>query len=182
MLKKKKKVSAASGSVVSFSDESSDSDDSEEEKEVLIKTLSLYNKEYGKARSGSCDDSFLKGKDSSCLICLSGIRRVQAVWSCKLCYKVFHLVCIQQWAKDGVLLRTSASVLSEELFPGASIWSCPACRGDYSKSDTPKEYRCFCGRKVCRLINCFVKIYLSSWAVHGKRNEFKLSVFIVAVS
>jgi len=143
-----KKRHSASGSVVSRIDESSGSEDSEEEAEVLKKTLNQYNNEYEKTRSGRYDEKFLKGKDSSCLICLSSIRRVQAVWSCTMCYKVFHLVCIQQWAKDGVVLRTTASVLSEELFPSASTWSCPACRGDYSKSDTPRQYRCFCGRKV----------------------------------
>lgn len=130
-------------------EESSDSSDSEEETEVLKKVLTRYKAELGKNDSYTSLENFLKGKDNGCLICLSAIRRVQAIWTCKLCHRMFHLVCIQQWAKDGVLLRTRDLVLSEDLFPSiAAKWSCPACRGDYSKLDTPKEYKCFCGKKV----------------------------------
>ncbi len=129
------------------SEDSSESEDSEEEAEVLKKTLSFYGSDL--KDSNSSFEGFLKGKDSSCLICLSGVRRTQAVWSCKLCYRIFHLVCIQQWAKDSILLRTTNSILSEDLFPNVvSNWSCPACRGEYTKADTPQKYKCFCSKKV----------------------------------
>lgn len=136
-------------------DGSSDSSDSEEQNEVVMKkTLGHYSSELG------LNDSIgnLKVNDNCCLICLSGIKRVQATWSCKLCHCMFHLVCIQQWAKDGVLLLRTSSVLSEDLFPSlAANWSCPACRGDYGKSDTPKLYKCFCGKQVlCIIIDVLV--------------------------
>lgn len=129
-------------------DGSSESSNSDEENLVLMKknTLSHYSSELGQSGSQTC--VHLKLMDNCCLICLSGIKRDQAIWNCKLCHRMFHLVCMQQWAKDAMLL-SSSSVLSEHLFPSVSAsWSCPACRGDYSKSETPKLYKCFCGKQV----------------------------------
>ena len=140
-------------------DSSSDSSNSEEENQVLItNALSRYSSELGQTVSQTCIK--LKVNDNCCLICLSGIRRVQAIWSCKLCYCIFHLVCIQQWAKDGMLLRRS-SVLSEQLFPSVAVnWSCPACRGEYSKSEIPNLYRCFCGKQVQVMLECELAVHL----------------------
>ena len=68
------------------------------------------------------------------------------VWSCVQCYCLFHLQCIQQWARDG---ERQLSLLSLELFPGQEIrWSCPKCRLDYPTSQFPKTYVCFCGKQV----------------------------------
>ena len=83
---------------------------------------------------------------SSCLVCLSSIKRTDAVWSCKQCYCVFHLQCIQQWVVDGVQQQ---SLLSPDLFPGLEqLWSCPKCRYEYPRSQCPQKYMCFCGKMV----------------------------------
>lgn len=123
--------------------ESSDSE--EESQELVVKALSGYCSELG--GSGAAFTSVLPLCNNSCLICLSGIKRIQAVWNCRLCYTSFHLVCIQHWAKDGIESRNS--ILSEVLFPGLqSKWTCPKCRLGYDKIDTPSVYRCFCEKKV----------------------------------
>ena len=68
------------------------------------------------------------------------------MWNCIQCYRLFHLRCIQQWAVDGV---KQPSILSPELFPNQQrLWSCPNCRSDYSQSQCPKVYKCFCGKLV----------------------------------
>ena len=68
------------------------------------------------------------------------------VWSCHQCYCLFHLQCIQQWARDGV---KQTSLLSPELFPGQEVfWSCPKCRLDYPSSQFPNTYFCFCQKQV----------------------------------
>ena len=68
------------------------------------------------------------------------------VWSCGQCYRVFHLQCIQKWAVDGVRRQ---SILSPDLFPEQEqFWSCPNCRHEYTRSQCPTKYQCFCGKLV----------------------------------
>lgn len=129
-------------------EEGSASESEEECEKLVIKTLSGYCDELDGSSAESLSLLQLTLQNNfSCLICLSGIRRMQAVWSCKLCYTMFHLVCIQQWAKDGVVVKNL--ILSEDLFPSIPLmWTCPKCRGEYSRVDVPSVYRCFCGRQV----------------------------------
>ncbi len=127
-------------------DNESSSDSDEDCHELVTKALSGYCSELNGIMAPN-DLLKVALHDHSCLICLSGIRRSQAVWSCKLCYCLFHLVCIQQWARDGVMIKNP--VLSQDLFPNLSIsWSCPKCRGEYDRAETPSLYKCFCGNQV----------------------------------
>ena len=128
-------------------EESSSSNESGGEGEELVaKALNKYYSELGESKE-PLDLLQFTSNDRSCLICLSGIKRAQAVWSCGLCYCLFHLVCIQQWARDGVAIRNP--ILSEDLFPNVSVhWTCPKCRGQYDQRDSPTVYRCFCGKQV----------------------------------
>ncbi len=121
---------------------------SEECDKLVVKTLGRYCSELDGSSAESIDLLHLALQNSdSCLICLSDIERVQAVWSCKLCYTMYHLVCIQQWAKDGVVVRNTT--LSEDLFPSIPLlWTCPKCREEYSKVNVPSVYQCFCGKQV----------------------------------
>ncbi|KAL5710254.1 hypothetical protein ACHQM5_020843 [Ranunculus cassubicifolius] len=92
----------------------------------------------------------------SCLICLERIRPSDPTWSCiDGCYAVFHLFCIQSWARQASDLTAERAVarLSREHFPAAAakaletaIWNCPKCRGEYPKTLIPKGYFCFCGK------------------------------------
>ena len=35
-----------------------------------------------------------------CMVCCESVKQDQAVWSCGLCYHVFHLGCIRKWARS----------------------------------------------------------------------------------
>lgn len=135
-------------------EQGSSSESDEENERLVLKTLSGYRNELDGTSAESVNSLQLALQNSlSCLICLSGIRRIQAVWSCKLCYTTFHLVCIQQWAKDGVVVKNL--ILSEDLFPSIPLmWTCPKCRGEYRRDDIPSTYHCFCGKQVIRKSYC----------------------------
>ena len=124
---------------------SSDSE-AEEKEDVVLKALSAYITEL--------DDEQESGRlllervnNNCCLICLSSIKKIDAVWSCGSCYTLFHLMCIQQWAKDGI--EVTNSILSRDFFPGVERnWTCPQCRTNYSKNNVPTLYRCYCEKQV----------------------------------
>lgn len=124
----------------------SDSEAEAEEKEdVILKALNGYFTELDHEQESG--RSLLQGANYCCLICLCTIRKIEAVWSCGSCYTLFHLMCIQQWAKDGV--EVTNSILSRDFFPGVERnWTCPKCRTNYSKSNVPALYYCFCGKQV----------------------------------
>ncbi|XP_065870669.1 NF-X1-type zinc finger protein NFXL2 [Euphorbia lathyris] len=98
--------------------------------------------------------SFLTSSSSgalSCLICLERIKPSDPTWSCNsICYAVFHLHCIQSWARQASDLsayRASARLpISAEKAAETSTWNCPKCRSEYTKSQIPKTYFCFCGK------------------------------------
>lgn len=129
-----------------------DVEEDEENSDVFSNALRGYYLELRNTSSSTTharkepDELLKKAFGNTCLICINSIKKQEAVWSCKSCYELFHLVCIQQWAKDGV---SSSTVLSLDIFPGISLqWTCPKCRGEYAKTDLPTVYRCFCGKKV----------------------------------
>lgn len=117
-----------------------------ESPDLVQNALSVYCSELGRDKPDFTD--YLKTlNNTSCLICLGGIKKLQAVWSCELCYTIFHLVCIQQWAKDGIMVKNP--VLSPDHFPGVSVkWTCPKCRVEYDQPAIPTVYHCFCGKQV----------------------------------
>ncbi|CAA2958365.1 NF-X1-type zinc finger NFXL2 [Olea europaea subsp. europaea] len=84
----------------------------------------------------------------SCLICLERIKPTDPTWSCtSRCFALFHLLCIQSWAHQSTTLATlratSRAAIPDE---NSIVWPCPKCRVDYPKSQTPKNYYCFCGK------------------------------------
>ncbi|KAJ7959647.1 NF-X1-type zinc finger protein NFXL2 [Quillaja saponaria] len=98
--------------------------------------------------------SFLTSSSSgalSCLICLERIRLSDPTWSCtSLCFAVFHLVCIQSWARQASDLAAARAAtrlpVTADKAAESSVWNCPKCRVEYSKSQIPKYYTCFCGK------------------------------------
>ncbi|KAB1217733.1 NF-X1-type zinc finger protein NFXL2 [Morella rubra] len=95
--------------------------------------------------------SFLTSSSSgalSCLICLERIKRLDATWSCSsLCFAVFHLICIQSWGRQASDLSAARAATRLPVSPElASSWNCPKCRVQYTKSQIPKAYVCFCGK------------------------------------
>ncbi|KAI8912958.1 hypothetical protein DFJ77DRAFT_62848 [Powellomyces hirtus] len=73
----------------------------------------------------------LETGDLECLVCLCGVKPDEKIWSCDTCFKVFHLSCMQQWARGNTTEGT---------------FRCPGCQCPTRKS--VQEYRCFCGKQV----------------------------------
>ncbi|XP_073122332.1 NF-X1-type zinc finger protein NFXL2 [Henckelia pumila] len=96
--------------------------------------------------------SFLTSSRSgalSCLICLERIKPTDPTWSCSSrCFAIFHLLCIQSWAHQSTTLAASRAALRAAVIPDENsfVWPCPKCRIEYPKSQTPKNYYCFCGK------------------------------------
>uniref|UniRef100_A0A8C1R2L8 Nuclear transcription factor, X-box binding-like 1 n=1 Tax=Cyprinus carpio TaxID=7962 RepID=A0A8C1R2L8_CYPCA len=82
----------------------------------------------------------------TCLICIASVRRTQPVWSCVACYCIFHITCIQKWAKDSIFLVSS--VTDEDFGKKDHPWPCPKCRYEYSPHQTPTRYYCYCGKEA----------------------------------
>jgi transcriptional repressor NF-X1 len=70
-----------------------------------------------------------------CMICVERIQADAAVWSCRVCYALFHLRCVRAWAQRSGEASGGG---------GGQGWRCPGCQG--RKADVPTEYRCFCGK------------------------------------
>ncbi|GAA6081053.1 NF-X1-type zinc finger protein NFXL1 isoform X2 [Tachysurus ichikawai] len=100
---------------------SSDDDDDDDEDEVLGKrgrilesTLTTYTSQTGGDVSDLertrqyLNEAFQSGA-ITCLICIGSVKRTQAVWSCVGCYCIFHILCIQKWAKDSIFLVSSVT-------------------------------------------------------------------------
>lgn len=80
---------------------------------------------------------------SSCLICISKIRKEDQIWSCCMCYGFFHLNCIQRWSKDTIIQQKHAS--DEQIVKKSKFcWCCPKCRFEYDAEEIPTKYFCFC--------------------------------------
>ncbi|KAE8724350.1 NF-X1-type zinc finger protein NFXL2 [Hibiscus syriacus] len=95
--------------------------------------------------------SFLNSSSSgalSCLICLERIRPSDPMWSCtSLCFTLFHLLCIQSWARQASDLSAARAAARLPITAAKqATWNCPKSRSSYSKSEVPKSYLCFCGK------------------------------------
>jgi transcriptional repressor NF-X1 len=86
-------------------------------------------------QSGELTEQLLQGS-YDCVICCDTIQPRDSVWSCVGCYHIFHLRCIQKWA------RSSATDSAES--ESGKKWRCPYCQRLYEK--IPSLYFCFCGK------------------------------------
>ncbi|KAJ8099675.1 hypothetical protein POJ06DRAFT_198492 [Lipomyces tetrasporus] len=76
-----------------------------------------------------------------CMICINSITRKSRIWTCDTCYRVFHVNCIQKWAKQ--LKTTGAENNPTQPFESQQ-WRCPGCQT--SRESIPQRYRCWCGK------------------------------------
>jgi hypothetical protein len=120
----------------SYSDSDSDTTNSQNQHSADL-TNSIFKSYFEHANHQSLQPtqhdltkikSFLTSSSSgalSCLICLERIKTSDPTWSCtSLCYAVFHLICIQSWARqasDLSALRASLSPLIKPLNPPPGI-------------------------------------------------------------
>lgn len=75
-----------------------------------------------------------------CLVCADDLNAQSEIWSCEVCYRVYHLPCIRKWAEKSLDYNdTSSSNL------GTKTWKCPSCSSLISR--IPSDYRCWCKRR-----------------------------------
>ncbi|XP_050250780.1 NF-X1-type zinc finger protein NFXL2 [Quercus robur] len=147
-----------------FSDSDSDSDHGHTGSSSLLHAdlsnsifksyLEFTNQSSPSASDLSKIQSFLTTSSSgalSCLICLERIKPSHPTWSCSsLCFAVFHLACIQSWSRQSSDLSAARATtrlpISSQHASEISTWNCPKCRVQYSRSQIPKHYHCFCGK------------------------------------
>uniref|UniRef100_A0A1A7XMV2 Nuclear transcription factor, X-box binding-like 1 n=1 Tax=Iconisemion striatum TaxID=60296 RepID=A0A1A7XMV2_9TELE len=109
---------------------------------ILESTFTSYTDQTGGDSSGLIrtgqylTDLFQSGA-LTCLICIASVRRMQQVWSCSGCFSLFHLPCIQKWARDSVFLISS--ITDEDFGQKQHPWPCPKCRTEYPPSATPNR-------------------------------------------
>ncbi|XP_077355994.1 NF-X1-type zinc finger protein NFXL1 [Festucalex cinctus] len=133
------------------SEDDDDDDDDNEHKDarVLESTFTAYASHTGGdvtglQRTGQYVSELFQSGALTCLICIASVKRTQAVWSCSSCFSLFHLPCIQKWARDSVFLLCSAT--DEDFGRKQHPWPCPKCRAEYPHAATPSRYMCYCGK------------------------------------
>lgn len=80
-----------------------------------------------------------------CPICTSEVLRSSKVWSCKICWTVFHLACISTWAKNEGSTQTQNRNTEDQL-PQHRQWRCPGC--NLPKDALPSSYTCWCEKEA----------------------------------
>ncbi|EJD74674.1 NF-X1 type zinc finger family protein [Loa loa] len=100
----------------------------------------------------------LEEENYECMICCQVIHANQWIWSCKKCYHMFHINransygCITQWAAKS--------------FKADVGWRCPSCQN--VTFELPKQYRCFCTKKLNPPTQRFPDMPHSCNAICGK--------------
>jgi NF-X1-type zinc finger protein NFXL1 len=93
-----------------------------------------------------------------CLICLRNFKSKDKIFSCKKCYCILHLLCIQKWANDSINLKkmwhdqqpagyydNQGNFIKKKKLE--LCFDCPACRHKYEDFEIPRHYECFCGKE-----------------------------------
>lgn len=79
-----------------------------------------------------------------CPICTSELGRRSKVWSCELCWTVFHLSCIKKWStNEGAAAARQPQNAEGSITPKA--WRCPGC--NLSHEQFPSTYTCWCEKE-----------------------------------
>ena len=133
----------------------SDSDEelSEDDSDKITKLINGYT--AAGPGAGKLESKFVQSlvenlKDvlssSSCLICISSVKKTDSIWSCQNCYNSFHINCIQKWAKDSIFQQKNQLEDDPDRHSKEKEirWTCPKCRNGYQQSAIPRDYFCYC--------------------------------------
>lgn len=80
-----------------------------------------------------------------CMVCYGGLTRKAKIWNCKCCWAVFHLNCVQKWAKQGLEQPPPRQIGADGEHSRRS-WRCPACNNP--DEEVPQMYTCWCEKTV----------------------------------
>ncbi|PGH03996.1 hypothetical protein AJ79_07229 [Helicocarpus griseus UAMH5409] len=83
-----------------------------------------------------------------CPICTSELARKSKVWSCSLCWTVFHLSCIKKWSSNegSVMARPRQQEGHEDGQDHPRQWRCPGC--NLPHDILPRMYTCWCEKET----------------------------------
>ncbi|OAX79251.1 hypothetical protein ACJ72_06432 [Emergomyces africanus] len=83
-----------------------------------------------------------------CPICTSELGRKTRVWSCSLCWTVFHLSCIKKWSNNegSALARPRQQQGHEDGQDHPRQWRCPGC--NLPHDILPSTYTCWCEKET----------------------------------
>ncbi|CAG7944041.1 unnamed protein product [Penicillium salamii] len=82
-----------------------------------------------------------------CPICCSELGRRSRVWSCELCWTVFHLSCVKKWSKnEGASAQRTSTLEDGQESSVPRAWRCPGC--NLSHQNFPSNYSCWCEKEV----------------------------------
>ncbi|KAJ3023186.1 Transcriptional repressor NF-X1 [Thoreauomyces humboldtii] len=86
----------------------------------------------------------LSSSEYECMICYDTVKHRDKVWSCQVCYAVFHLRCVEKWGHSSAPRPPPPA--NGEAWPATSNtgWRCPGCQN--VEAHVPHEYRCFCDK------------------------------------
>ncbi|XP_014353942.2 NF-X1-type zinc finger protein NFXL1 [Latimeria chalumnae] len=148
---KKANQAAAQKLVEEYNTSSSEDEDVDgKQGEILTSTFTTYTDQTGgdarelERTRQYVNEAFQAGA-ITCLICIASVKRNQAIWSCSGCFCIFHIPCIQKWAKDSIFLMSSP-LTDDDFGKKDHSWPCPKCRYEYKQSETPTRYYCYCGK------------------------------------
>ncbi|KAI8334560.1 hypothetical protein BC941DRAFT_431555 [Chlamydoabsidia padenii] len=79
----------------------------------------------------------LSNSTYECMVCWDVVRPAHHTWTCDTCWAVFHVNCIEKWAKKS-LEDTSTNLM-------ITSWRCPGCQ--HKRKAIPQDYFCFCGKQ-----------------------------------
>lgn len=126
------------------------------------------NKDKVNASQREIMSELLSKAKYECIVCCEAIKFSHKTFSCKNCYNVFHLKCVQAWARQSNVTESSAATNATNSnnfdssnglqFPAHSAtqnrrnnrqannsdWRCPTCQCVQKKY--PFAYYCFCGK------------------------------------
>ncbi|PYI27553.1 hypothetical protein BP00DRAFT_353191 [Aspergillus indologenus CBS 114.80] len=83
-----------------------------------------------------------------CPICTAELGKRSRIWSCGLCWTVFHLSCVKKWSRnEGAAAQDAARRRGEEGESSAPrAWRCPGCNLPHEVF--PSSYTCWCQKEV----------------------------------
>ncbi|TPR05628.1 Major Facilitator Superfamily protein [Aspergillus niger] len=81
-----------------------------------------------------------------CPICTSELGKRSRVWSCGLCWTVFHLSCVKKWSRNegAAAAQRQDGENGESSAPRA--WRCPGC--NLPQEVFPSTYTCWCEKET----------------------------------
>jgi transcriptional repressor NF-X1 len=79
-----------------------------------------------------------------CPICTNELGRKSRIWSCGLCWTVFHLSCVKKWSKnEGSAFQQRQAENGED---AQRMWRCPGCNLPHDV--LPTSYSCWCEKEL----------------------------------